>query len=85
MPQVPGTNKVNIEFHLTPTEQLHCFTQWREKNPGVSLEGFNPRKYLNAIREVLAEKGWQAVTARLPEHVELKKLDYKATLKGIVA
>jgi hypothetical protein len=57
----------------------------RRTLPASSWKISLPRKYQNAIREVLAEKGWQAVTARLPDNVEIKKMDYKAALKGIVA
>jgi hypothetical protein len=84
MAQIAGRFKINVEFHLTSEEQLHVFAQWREQNTDVKLEDMNARKYQAAIREVLAALGWQAVTAKLPEKVEIKKIDYKAILKGII-
>jgi len=84
MPSIPGTNKINVEFHLTPDEALHVFTQWKEDNPKVKVEEMSLRNYQNAIREVLAAKGWQAVNTRLSDSIEIKKLDYKAAMKGIL-
>lgn len=84
MAQVEGRNKVTVEFHLTPEEQLHVFVQWRELNPKERLEEMTSRRYWNALREHLAAYGWSCVIARLPEAVELKKIDYKAILKGIL-
>lgn len=86
MPSVQGTRRLNIEFFLTPEQELHVFAQWREKNPAARLEDMNLRRFQNALREVIAEVGWkQAVETGLPEHIELKKMDYKAQLKGIIA
>lgn len=86
MPPVPGTRKLNIEFFLTPEQELHVFAQWHEKNPSANLEEMSLRRFQNALREVIAEVGWrQAVSTALSEKMEMKKLDYKAILKGIVA
>lgn len=84
MPAQEGRNKVVVEFHLTPAEQLHVFVQWREINQGERLEEMTPRRYWNALREHLAAEGWKAVTARLSDQLEMKKIDYKAILKGII-
>jgi hypothetical protein len=84
MQTVHGTTRVNVEYNLTPEDLLHCFAQWRELNPNERLDTFNPRRYLNAVREVLALKGTAAITCKLPDSVEIKKMDYKAELKGIL-
>ena len=84
MTETLKTTKISLEFNLTSEEQLHLFTQWREEHPDFNLENMTSRKYLSTIKEVLAAKGWQAVNARLPLEVEIKKLDYRSILKGIV-
>jgi hypothetical protein len=85
MAQIIGRRKINVEFHLTVPESLHLFAQWMETNPKVKVEEMRTRDFQSAVRDVLAAKGWQAVTSKLPDHVELKKLDYQAALKGILA
>lgn len=84
MPQQEGRNRITVEFHLTPEEQLHVFAQWREQNPSVKLEEMSSRGYWNALRDYLSTYGWQAVTAKLDDALEIKKIDYKAILKGII-
>lgn len=84
MAQQEGRNRVIVEFHLTPAEQMHVFAQWREVNPGVPLDTMNSRGYFNALREYLAAHGWAAVTRKIPDEVEIKKIDYKAILKGVL-
>lgn len=84
MAQQEGRNKVTVEFHLTPDEQLHVFTQWRERNPSERLEEMTARRYWSALRDHLAGFGWQAVSAKLTDQLEMKKIDYKAILKGIL-
>jgi hypothetical protein len=84
MAQHEGRNKVTIEFHLTPDEQLHVFAQWCELNPKEKLEEMTSRRYWSVLRDHLAAHGWAAVNARLPEQVEIKKIDYKAILKGVI-
>jgi hypothetical protein len=85
MASIPGTSRIAIEFHLTPEQQLHVFAHWKEQNPSIPLEEINKRSFQQAVRDLLGAHGWKIVNTTLPEHVELKKMDYKAVLKGIVA
>jgi hypothetical protein len=85
MASIPGTSRISIEFHLKPEEQLHVFAHWKEQNPNVPLDSINKRTVQQAVRDMLAAHGWKIVNTTLPEHVELKKIDYKAVLKGIFA
>jgi hypothetical protein len=78
----PETMRFRIELELTPAEQMHIFAQWMQAHPNTDLESLTKRQWRDAILETLYVAAVKPVQVLLPNDVEIKKMDYKAQLKG---
>lgn len=75
---------LNLSFPLTADQQLNLFMQWLQKNPNTDLDHMTMPRFKACLREVLLDEGWKAIDKRLPDEIEIKKVDYKSALRGIL-
>jgi hypothetical protein len=80
----PKVNGLTIEFHLTNAELLHLFAVYMVANPKTDLEHMGLKKFREAVKEVLAKDGFNATKIKLSDQHELKKIEYKHALRGVV-